>query len=294
MEKVGFVGLGAMGLPMARNVRTAGYPLTVWNRTTSRCEPLRDAGASVAETPKELAGRSDVVFVMVTGPEALLAVIEGPDGIAAGLTAGKIVVNMSTVSSDATKHAAAAVSAAGGSFVDAPVSGSVKPAEDGNLVILASGNGTLVKRVSPILLTMGKQVVDCGDMGQGTRMKLVLNVVLGNMMQTLAESMVLGRAFGLEPARILEALDGGAMAAPMYRTKGEAIANGNFASQFPVHLLFKDLSLALEAAGQVRVPLSQTAATRESFNGAMARGLENEDMAAVVKVLEQLSGRTIR
>jgi len=294
MEKVGFLGLGAMGAPMALNIRKAGYPLAVYNRTAVRTKPLQAAGAELCKSPRELAGRCEVVVVMVTGPDDLLAVIDGAEGIAAGLTKGKVVINMCTVSAAATERAAALVKAKGAEFVDAPVAGSVKPATEATLVILAGADNKVLARVTPLLKTMGKDVVHCGPIGAGTHMKLVLNLMLGNMMQTLAEGMMLGRGFGLQPEALLQALGGGAMAAPMYQVKGKAITEGNFAKQFPVHLVYKDLNLVLEAAGKLHIPLPQTAAARECFNAAMARGYGDEDMAAVVKVLESICAKSLR
>lgn len=294
MEKIGFLGLGAMGVPMARNIRAGGYPLAVYNRSAARAAPLQAEGAELCKSPRELAGRCDMVVIMVTGPDDLLAVIDGPDGVAAGLTRGKVVINMSTVSDAATVRAAELVQAKGAAFVDAPVSGSVKPAIDATLVILAGCDPKVLPRVTPLLKTMGREVVHCGGVGSGTRMKLVLNLMLGNMMQTMAEGMMLAKGFGLAPDTVLHALGGGAMAAPMYQVKGKAIAERNFAKQFPVHLVFKDLNLVLEAAGRLHIPLPQTAAARECFNGAMARGYADEDMAAVVKVLEGITGRQLR
>ncbi len=294
MDKVGFIGLGAMGTAMAWNVCQGGYTLAVYNRTPEKTAAFRRADVQVCETPRAVAGRSSVIIVMVTGPEALLSVLEGPEGVLSGLTAGKVVINMGTVSPETTETAARLVAAKGASFVDAPVSGSVKPAREAALVILAGGEKAVVGRVKPILLTVGKEVVECGGVGAGTRMKLVVNLMLGNMMQSLAEALMLSKDLGLAPDTLLKALAGGPLSAPIYQIKGRAILEGNYASQFPIHLMFKDLNLALEAAGKVRVPLPQTAATRECFNGAMAHGLADQDMAAVVKCLEALTGRTVR
>ncbi len=294
MEKIGFIGLGAMGTAMAWNIKKGGYPLHVWNRSYASTVPFREGGVAVCESPREVAGRADVVVIMVTGPKALTEVVEGPQGVAAGLTPGKTVINMSTVSPDATEGAAAKVTGSGAAFVDAPVSGTVKPAREGSLVILGGAQSKDLDRVMPLLKTMGREVVRCGGVGQGTRMKLVLNLMLGNMMQALAEAMVLGKSFELDPQALLKALGGGALGAPMYQAKGKAITDGNFSSQFPVHLMLKDLNLLLEGAGQAGVPLPQSSSTRECFVSAMAKGYGQQDMAAVVKVLEDLTGRTVR
>lgn len=289
MDKIGFLGLGAMGTPMASNIRNHGYPLYVYNRTAARNAPLQALGATVCATPRDLAAQSDMVAIMVTGPDDLLAVLDGPDGVVAGLSAGKVVINMCTVSDSATEQAVAWVRAAGAEYVDAPVSGSVKPATDGTLVILAGCTPRVLERTLPLLKTMGREVIHCGDAGSGTRMKLVLNLMLGNMMESLAEAMLLARSFELDPAILLQALGGGAMAAPMFQLKGKAIIENDFSRQFPVQLIFKDLNLVLEAARHLHVPLPQTAATRECFSVAMARGYQDEDMAAVVKALQAVA-----
>lgn len=287
MERIGFIGLGAMGTPMAWNIHRGGYELAVWNRTASRASPFRDRGVEVADSPEALARHSDVVVVMVTGPRELLAVLEGESGALEGLGEGMTLINMSTVSREATERAAELVRATGARFVDAPVSGTVKPAENAQLVILAGGKDEDIDAVEPLLLTMGRQVVRCGRIGQGTHMKLVINLMLGGMMSLLAEGMAMGEAFGLNAERILEALDNGALAAPMFQAKGAAIRQGHYDKQFPVDLVFKDLNLVLEAAGRAEQPLHATAAVRELFSAAKAAGLGDEDLAAVYKVVRR-------
>jgi len=291
---VGFIGLGAMGTPMAWNIRKGGFDLQVYNRTPMAAAPFREAGVRVCESPRPLAARSDVTVIMVTGPDDLLAVLGGEEGVAAGLTPGKVVVNMSTVSPDATAAAAALVHAKGAGFVDAPVSGTTLSAQQAKLVILAGAAQKDLDRVKPMLKTMGQSVIHCGPVGQGTRMKLILNLLLANMMQSLADGLVLGKSFGLDPEAILDAIGGGPLAAPMFQAKGRAIIDGDFSSQFPVRLMLKDLNLVLEAAGKAGVPLPQTAATRECFSAAMAKGYVDKDMAAVIKVAESITGRRVR
>lgn len=287
MERIGFIGLGAMGAPMARNIHKNGFELAVWNRSARRAEPFRAEGIDVADSPADLARHCDVVVVMVTGPGDLLAVLEGENGVLDQLAAGMTVVNMSTVSREATGRAAELVRNAGARFVDAPVSGTVKPAETAQLVILAGGRDEDIDAVEPLLLTMGKQVVRCGGIGQGTHMKLVINLMLGGMMTLLAEGMAMGEAFGLDEERVLEALDNGALAAPMFQVKGNAIRRGTYEKQFPVDLVFKDLDLVLEAAGKYGQPLHATAAVRELFSAARGAGYGDEDLAAVYKVVRR-------
>ena len=296
MEKVSFIGLGAMGGAMARNVQRGGFTLGVYNRSPERAEPFRADGAAVYASASEAARASEAVVIMVTDPPALEAVLTGEDGLLAGL-AGKgagsggdstLVVNMSTVSPAATLAAAERVRAAGARFVDAPVSGTVKPAQDGTLVVLAGGEAADLDAAEPLLQTMGKAVVRCGPVGQATRLKLVLNLMLGGMMQCLAEGLSLADSQGIDGKAVLQALAGGPMGAGLYQMKGDMMLDGRFAKQFPVDLMFKDLNLVLDTAGQAHLPLPMTAAVRESFSAARGLGYGEEDMAAVIKVLRRL------
>ncbi len=286
---VGFIGLGTMGAPMAWNVYRKGYSLGVYNRDRRKTEPFRAEGCRVYETPAEAAAASDVVVIMVTGPEALLEIVSGKHGVREGLQGGRAVINMSTVSEDATREAARAVTSAGGSFLDAPVSGSRKPAEEGSLVVLAGGDPALIDRMEPLLLTMGKKVIRCGGVGRGTQMKLMINLLLADMMAAFSEAVVFGDRCGLSMEAMLDTVASGAMAAPMFALKGKAVAQGDFSKHFPVDLVFKDLNLVLEAAGRTGVPVPLTAAARELFSAARAQGWGDEDMAAVVKVLRRLA-----
>lgn len=290
MERVGFVGLGAMGTPMAWNIHGRGYELSVYNRTASRAAPFRERGVTVADSPADLARHADIIVIMVTGPGDLLDVLEGESGALAGLGKGMTVINMSTVSREATQRAADLVRETGAGFVDAPVSGTVKPAENAQLVILAGGRDQDIDLVEPLLLSMGKQVVRCGDIGQGTDMKLVINLMLGGMVALLAEGMAMSETLGLSGERVLQALDNGALAAPVYQVKGQAMREGRFEKQFPVDLVFKDLNLVLDAAGRHGQPLHATSAVRELYSAARGAGLGDQDLAAVHEMVKP--GRT--
>jgi 3-hydroxyisobutyrate dehydrogenase-like beta-hydroxyacid dehydrogenase len=292
MDKVGFIGLGAMGGAMARNIHKQGYPLGVYNRSAARSKPFRDEGATVFDSPAALTAASDVVIIMVTDPAALAEVVTTEAGILAGLqqkTANStLIINMSTVSPQATLSTTAQVRTAGGRFVDAPVSGTIKPAQDGSLVILAAGEDADITAAEPILKTMGKTIVRCGANGQATRMKLVLNLMLGGMMQCLAEGLSLADSQGLAGTAVLDALSSGPLGAGLYQMKGNMMLGDDFGKQFPVDLMFKDLNLVLETAGHARLALPMTAAVRESFSAARGLGYGDEDMAAVIKVLRNL------
>jgi len=293
MHTVGFIGLGAMGAPMAENVSDAGYPLVVYNRTRSRTDPFAERGETVADSPREVASEADVVVVMVTDDEALEAVLEGEAGVLTGLTEGTIVLQMSTVTPAATEAAAEAVREAGGRYVDAPVSGTVGPAEEGTLTVLAAGPEDLLGEVEGILSAIGEPIVDCGAIGDGARMKLFVNLLLGDMMGAFAEAVAFGTAEGLSYDDMLTVVEAGAVDSPLFSIKGENIAADDFEPRFPVDLQFKDLRYAVEAANEEGVPLPQTAAARETFSAASGMGHGGEDMAAVVKFFETVAGLSV-
>lgn len=290
MTAVGFVGLGAMGAPMAWNLEDAGFDLTVYNRTTERERPFAEAGVSVADSPKHLTERVDVVCLIVSDGEAVLDVLERDLGILAGVDEETTVVQMSTIGHDDTTAAAEAVASHGGRFVDCPVSGTVGPAEEGTLVGLASGEEEDVEAVRPILEATCDPVVYCGDTGQGTMMKLFINLLLGDAMSAFAEALTFGANHDLAVEDMLTVVENGALDSPLFSAKGEAIAEGDFESRFPVDYQFKDLNLALQESGDAGVPMGVTAAARELFSAAGGRGYGDEDMAAVVKHLEETTG----
>lgn len=293
MSTVGFVGLGAMGAPMARNVAES-FDLVVYNRSPEPTESFADDGIPVADTPREAAAAADVVVVMVTDGDALRAVLTGEDGVAAGLDADDYVVNSSTVSHADTESADEIVRDAGGRFVDCPVSGTVGPAEQGALTMLAGGDDADVDAVEDVLAAMGDPVVRCGDVGDGTHAKLSVNLLLGDMMQSFAESLALADANGLDVDVMLEAITSGGLAAPLFEAKGEAIAEGDFEAAFPLDLQFKDLRLALDSASDAEVPMAATAATKEAASAARALGHGDEDIAAFVRGIEDVTGDEIR
>ena len=291
-QHIGWIGLGAMGEPMARRLADAGTLQTVYNRTPQRAAPFADLGVRVADTPRRLATASDVVFVMVSDDAALAEVLFESEGVVDGLRPEATVVNMSTVSVAATLQARTAVEAAGASFVDAPVSGTVGPARQGTLLVLAAGESATLDTVAPLLRTFGS-VMRLGEAGGGTRAKLFINQLLGAMMQSFAEALVFGRAAGLSLDTMLAIVSGGALAAPLFRAKGEAIGRREFTKQFPIDLLLKDLELAQAEARKLGVYQPALASVREAVAGAQARGYGDEDMAALVRLLEDVSGVSV-
>jgi 3-hydroxyisobutyrate dehydrogenase/2-hydroxy-3-oxopropionate reductase len=278
---------------MAWNLDEAGYELVVYNRSDGPTEPFADAGIEVADSPRDLGQRVDVVITMVTDDEALAAVLDGPEGLLAGINGTNTVIQMSTVTPDATAAAAETIRAQNSRFVDAPVSGTVGPAEDGTLTVLAGGADDVLDDVEEILAAMGEPIVRCGEVGDGARMKLFVNLLLGDMMSAYAEALTFGAAQGLDLDAMQQVVEAGAVDSPLFRIKGELIGERDFEPRFPVDLQFKDLRYANEVANEVGLTLPQTAAARESFSAASAMGHGDEDMTAVLKYLESVAGVTV-
>jgi 2-hydroxy-3-oxopropionate reductase len=285
MHHYGFLGLGIMGTPMAKNLLRAGYQVTVWNRSPDKCAELVALGARQAATPAEVTAACPVTFAMLADPAAARAVCLGPDGALAGLGDGRGYVDLSTVDDATARELAAAITARGGRYLEAPVSGSKKPAEDGTLIILAAGDRSLHDETLPALEKLGKKVLFLGEVGNGARLKLVVNMVMGGMMAIFCEGLALGRQAGLATDDILEVLAAGALANPMFALKGNCIQQGNYAPAFPLKHMQKDLRLAINLGDQVGQPLAAAASANESFKRARALGFGDEDFVALFKAI---------
>lgn len=283
---IGFVGLGIMGSAMAVNLQKAGYRLTVWNRAADKCNQLRANGALVAISPKAVAESCDLVISMLADPAAVLSVRDGADGIIAGLKAGTGYIDMSTVDQETAQQSSQACLAKGALFLEAPVAGSRKPAEDATLTIMAAGDRTLYDKAYPLFEKMGKKILFLGEVGNAARMKLTNNLIMGGMLTAFCEGMALAAKTGLDTGQMLEILDSGAMSNPMFRLKGPLIAQKNeFPAAFPLKHMQKDLRLALQFAEAASQPLFVTATVNELFKKALAAGLADSDFSAVSKVV---------
>jgi 3-hydroxyisobutyrate dehydrogenase-like beta-hydroxyacid dehydrogenase len=287
--KVGFIGLGIMGQPMALNIVKGGYELAVFNRSGEKAEPLADAGAMVASTPKAVAEASDVIILVLAGPEAIDAVLTAPSGLMAGLRKGQTLINMSTVSPQYARQLAERLAARSVAAIDAPVSGSRKPAEQGALVILAGGPKDRIAELEPLLLCMGKKVVYCGDTGQGAGMKMAVNLLLGIMAAGICEAVNLGQKCGLDTATMLEIMLAGPMGCALFEFKKPMLIEDRFAAQFPLKHMTKDMRFALQTADEngAMVPIGHT--VFQLFRQGMGQGLADMDFAAVKKIFEQIS-----
>lgn len=283
--KIGFLGLGIMGSGMVRNLLKAGYEVTVWNRTPEKCAAFAAEGARVGVSPRMVVAGSDVTFAMLADPAAARVVALGGDGAAAGAGPGHDYVDVSTVDAATAQAIAAAITVTGARYLEAPVSGTKKPAEDGTLIFLAAGDAALYEMVAPALDKMGKKRVFLGPVGQGARMKLVVNMIMGTMIASLGEGIALAGKGGLEGSVLLDVLAAGAMACPMFAGKGPNILAGNFAAAFPLKHQQKDLRLALALGDELHQPLAIAASVNETFKRAIAMGLAEADMAAVAQAV---------
>ncbi|NIH84976.1 NAD(P)-dependent oxidoreductase [Amycolatopsis granulosa] len=285
--KVGFLGLGVMGTPMALNLVRAGTPLVVWNRTPAKSEVLAAAGAEVADSAAEVCGRVDVVFLMLADGAAVDAVLgRGGSGFAANV-AGRIVVHMGTTSPGYSRALAADVAAAGGRYVEAPVSGSRKPAEAGQLVAMLAGEPSAVAAVRPLLRPMCHQVVECGPAPGALLMKLAVNLYLITMVTGLAEAVHFAERQGLDLARFVEVLDAGPMASSVSRMKAAKLLAGDFAVQASIADVLKNNQLIAEAARSARLASPLLDVCHALYGETLELGHGAEDMAAVVRAIEQ-------
>ena len=285
MTRVGFIGLGVMGQPMALNLARAGIALTVWNRTTARCDPLRAFGAAVADSPAQVFARCDVVFTMLMDERALDAVLARGQGAFAERVAGRTVVNMGTMPPDYSARVGADVRAAGGEYVEACVSGSRGPAEAGTLVAMVAGATHAVERVAPLLAPMCRATVDCGELPGGSLMKLAVNLYLLTMVGGLAEAFHFAEANGLDPRTLRTVLDAGPMASDVSRAKLAKLVAGDFAVQASLVDVLKNNRLVAEAAREASIATPMVDASHALFAEAVALGHGAEDMAAVVRAL---------
>jgi len=279
MAKVAVVGLGAMGSRIARRLLDSGHELVVWNRDPARIEPLTAAGAVAAESPADAARQAEAVITMVSNPDALRDVTEGPAGVGEGLTPPTALIQMSTVGTEATERLAAALPADAG-LLDAPALGSVAEAETGTLKIYAAGEEPLVERWTPLLSTLGS-VIHVGPVGAGSAAKLVANAVLVGVIGVLGEALAVAQGLNLPREVAFEVLETTALADQAKRRR-PFVESGEYPPRFALSLARKDGDLILEAAASSGLDLRVTEAAREWLVDAEAAGLGDEDYSAVL------------
>jgi 3-hydroxyisobutyrate dehydrogenase-like beta-hydroxyacid dehydrogenase len=287
--RIGFIGLGRMGGNMAARLLAAGYPIYGEEQTRADAQGLIQRGLRWRDTPREVAGAADVVFTSLPDDEVLEVVASGPDGILAGLAAGKVWVDMSTVSPRASRELAARVRELGASMLDAPVSGSVPQVQEGTLTIMVGGDEQAYAQVEPILRELGTPT-HIGENGQGLVLKLAINISLAVQMLAFAEGLLLADRAGIDRELAVGVMTQSAIGSPMLKARAELVLDLPEDAWFDVSLMQKDVVLALDAARELHIPLPSTAAADEVLTVARALGYEHRDLAAMFEVLGQLAG----
>ena len=290
MANIGFVGLGVMGSQMVNRLLDKGHAVTGYNRTRAKAQWLIDRGMKWAQTPRAVAAAADVTFAMVTNSAALAAVANGPDGILAGLSAGKIFVDMSTVSPEVSRALAAKVREKGADMVDSPVSGSVITLQEGKLSVMVGGRRETFERVKPLLLDIGPKVTHVGDNGLALSMKIATNLSLAVQMMAFCEGVLLAEKSGITRETAVDVLTHSAVASPMVQYRGPFVLKMPEEAWFDVNMMQKDMLLALEMGRKLDVPLPTTAVSNEFLTAARAMGWEKKDFAVVFDVLARMSG----
>ena len=290
MAEVGYVGLGVMGSAAVHRLLAAGYEVTVWNRTRAKAEPLLEAGARWAHTPREVAERSEVIFTMVTNTAAVQAVTEGPDGIIAGLGPGMVYVDMSTASPANTRALAAQVAGTGAQMLDAPVSGTAIIVDQGKASLMVGGDEGTFERVRPILEAIGPKVFHVGPNGAAVTMKIAINLSLAVQMLAFSEGVLIAEKSGIARERVVEVMLASVIASPMVAYRGPLVLGHPDEVWFDCHMMQKDLNLALELGQELEVPLPTTAVTNEFLTAANGMGIGDLDFAVLFDVLAAMSG----
>ena len=290
MAELGYVGLGTMGGGVAKRLLEAGHTVHGWNRTKAKAQWLVDLGLRLADSPREVAERSEIVFTMVTNTAAVEAVTEGPDGILLGLGRGKVYVDMSTQSPSGSRVLAERVADLGAAMLDAPVSGSVSTLEQGKLSIMVGGDADVYERVRPVLLAIGPKVFHVGANGSAVTLKIAINLQLQVQMVAFSEGVLLAEKSGIARETAVEVMLSSVIASPMVAYRGPFVLEQPDEAWFDVNMMQKDMNLALELGRELDVPLPTTAITNELLTAARALGLEDKDFAVVFEVLARMSG----
>ncbi len=294
MAELGFVGLGAMGGRIARRLMDAGHRVTGHNRTKAKAQDLLDTGMRWAPTPREVAESAGVTFSMLTDTVALRAVTSGPDGLLAGLSRGKIYVDMSTVSPATSRELAAAAAAKGAQMLDAPVSGSISTLEEGRLSIMVAGDHGAFERVKPILTDIGPTVNYVGPNGQAVLMKIATNLSLAVQMLAFSEGVLLAEKSGIARETAVGVLLNTVIASPMLKYRGPFVLRMPDEAWFDVEMMQKDMQLALELGKQLSIPLPATALSDQMLTAARGLGFARQDFAVLFDTLAYLAGVNAR
>jgi 3-hydroxyisobutyrate dehydrogenase/glyoxylate/succinic semialdehyde reductase len=282
---IGFIGLGIMGSRMASNLLDKGFDLILYNRTRDKANELLEKGAKWADSPKELAQKADIVFTMLANPEIVEKLATGEEGFLSGMREGALWVDSSTVNPSFSRKMAQEAFTRGLRFLDAPVTGSLKPAELGELVFLVGGNEEDLEEVRPYLNAMGKSIQHLGENGKGSSMKIIINLMLAQNMAVFSEAVSLGEALGLEKEMVMETILNGPTAAPSLKLKKDKILSNQFDPEFPLEHIQKDLQLVSISAFEKNLAMPVANVTKEVYALAKQQGLSKKDFSAIYSFL---------
>lgn len=288
--KIGFIGLGIMGKPMARNILKAGYELTVYGHSEAVMDELESEGAIKCSSAKAVAQQSDVVITMVQNSPQVKTAVLGPDGILEGAKSGLIIIDASSIAPTATREIAAECAKCGIEMLDCPVSGGEPKAVDGSLSFMCGGKKEVFDKVYGLLKTMGSSAVLCGDIGAGNTTKLANQIIVACNIAALSEALVLGKKAGVAPDAIFQAIRGGLAGSTVMNAKAPMMIDGSFSPGFRIELHIKDLNNCLETAHELGAPLPLTAQVMEMMQWLSAQGFDADDHSALAKYYQYLSG----
>lgn len=291
MARLGFLGLGIMGAPMARNLIAAGHDVALWSNNASKAVRMAEsAGGTACATPEDVARHSECIFLCVGDTRMSRSVIMGPNGLSNGAAQGLVIADCSTVLPSESRAMSSELSAKGIHFLDAPCTGSKGGAEGGTLTFMVGGDREVFERTQPYFEPMGKSLYYCGGPGLGLQAKLSQNLILGNLLNAFNEGLVLSTKGGVDPELMLDILNNSAARSGLVSIKAPAVFRRDFSTNFSVKWLEKDMALMLESAAELGVPAPLTALSRQMYRAAISKGFGEEDICGSIRVLEDLAG----
>jgi len=295
MAKLGFLGLGLMGYPMARNLLRAGHEVAIWSNHGDKARALAAAeGGLYCSTPKDAAANADCIFLCVGDTNMARAVILGPDGISSGARPGTVVADASTISPSESRKIGQILKQKGVEMLDAPCTGSTPGAESGNLTFMVGGDAAVFERIKPYFEPMGKRLFYCGGPGMGLQAKLTQNLILCNIMMAYNEGMVLAAKGGVDPQLMFEVLDASAAKSGLISYKTPFVFRRDFQANFATKWMHKDIGLMLDSGKELGVPLPVTGLTHQLFQAAISAGHGDQDFCSTIQILEEIAGVKVK
>lgn len=295
MAKLGFLGLGLMGYPMARNLARAGHQLAVWSNTASKAKQLAsEEKVTACATPKDVAAQSDFIFACVGDTSMSEEVFTGPNGVLEGAKPGTVAADASTISPSGSRAIGEKLAAEGIQFLDAPCTGSTPGAINATLTFMIGGDQSVFEKTKPYLEAMGKNFYYCGGPGHGLQAKLTQNLILANLMQAFNEGMVLSTKGGIAPELMLDILNNSAAKSGLIAYKAPFVFRRDFTTAFSTKWMHKDISLALDSAQELGLPMPLTSQTKQMFQAAISEGYGEDDLCATIRVMERWGGLEVK